>query len=261
MATRRVVRCREAQAPASHLRMRWRPACEQSCRKHPLMRRACSRERATFPAGGARLKGAGRCEDRPMETNGDRAATLQELTDLVSSTLAKDHDVDRAVRAALDRDRSPIQVIKALRASTVLDSPRPSRSSTATCRETSGKPPNAYGMQRGRRRSRSTTRHVRRSLDHRRPRYQIARYCRKARADVWSARSIKSIGPFDANVVKGQSVDPRQRVASGRQGSPAIVRKGPNRQLWPRMQRRALRTPSGLPMSGHPRHPVPTRAR
>jgi ribosomal protein L7/L12 len=49
--------------------------------------------------------------------NGDKPATLEELTDLVSSTLAKDHDVDRAVRAALDRDPSPIQVIKALRAS------------------------------------------------------------------------------------------------------------------------------------------------
>jgi ribosomal protein L7/L12 len=50
--------------------------------------------------------------------DGDRPATLQELTDLVSSTLANDHDIDRAVRVALDRDPSPIQVIKALRAST-----------------------------------------------------------------------------------------------------------------------------------------------
>jgi ribosomal protein L7/L12 len=48
--------------------------------------------------------------------DGDETATLQELTDLVSSTLAKDHDIDRAVRAALDRDPRPIQVIKALRA-------------------------------------------------------------------------------------------------------------------------------------------------
>ena len=50
--------------------------------------------------------------------DGGGPATLQELTDLVSSMLAKDHDIDRAVRAALDRDPSPIQVIKALRAST-----------------------------------------------------------------------------------------------------------------------------------------------
>ena len=57
-----------------------------------------------------------RCEDRPVEIDGDEATTLQELTDLVSSMLAKDHDIDRAVRAALDRDPSPIQVIKALRA-------------------------------------------------------------------------------------------------------------------------------------------------
>jgi ribosomal protein L7/L12 len=50
--------------------------------------------------------------------DGDESATLQDLTDLVSSMLAKDHDIDRAVRAALNRDPSPIQVIKALRAST-----------------------------------------------------------------------------------------------------------------------------------------------
>jgi ribosomal protein L7/L12 len=53
-----------------------------------------------------------------MDMNGDGCGTLQELTDLVSSTLANDHDIDRAVRIALDRDPSPIQVIKALRAST-----------------------------------------------------------------------------------------------------------------------------------------------
>jgi hypothetical protein len=82
------------------------------------LRLASRRSETPSTNGGARLKGAGRCEDRPVETNGDRPATLQELTDLVSSTLAKDHDVDRAVRAALDRDPSPIQVIKALRAST-----------------------------------------------------------------------------------------------------------------------------------------------
>jgi hypothetical protein len=56
-----------------------------------------------------------------MEINADGPATLEELTDLVSSTLAKYHDIDRAVRAAFDRDPSPIQVIKALRASTGIE--------------------------------------------------------------------------------------------------------------------------------------------
>jgi hypothetical protein len=59
-----------------------------------------------------------RCEDRPVEMDAERPATLQELTDLVSLTLANGHDIDSAVRAALDRDPRPMQVIKAVRAST-----------------------------------------------------------------------------------------------------------------------------------------------
>ena len=50
--------------------------------------------------------------------NDDVRPSLEELSALVSDSLAKDHDIDRAVRAALARDPSPIQAIKALCAST-----------------------------------------------------------------------------------------------------------------------------------------------
>jgi hypothetical protein len=53
-----------------------------------------------------------------MDRNDDVRPSLEELSALVSGALAKDHDIDRAVRAALDRDPSPIQAIKALCAST-----------------------------------------------------------------------------------------------------------------------------------------------
>ena len=50
--------------------------------------------------------------------NHDVGPSLKDLSALVSDALAKDHDIDRAVRAALARDPSPIQAIKALCAST-----------------------------------------------------------------------------------------------------------------------------------------------